>query len=200
MIFRNFIKNYDIPIVLVLTLLPLICIIGLPLYIYYNGVVWQEPVMFVIGWFLAGLGITIGYHRLFAHKTFKAKPVFEWILMLFGSMALQNTIIKWCSDHRNHHRNLDTDKDPYSIKKGFFHAHIGWIFKKEDNYKTNNVSDLEKKSAVKFQNKYYWHVAIFLSFILPLLIGFWYNRPIGGLLWGGILRVTFVHHGTFFIN
>ena len=53
--------------------------------------------------------------------------------MLFGSMALQNTIVKWCSDHRKHHRNLDTDKDPYSIKKGFFHAHIGWIFKKEDN-------------------------------------------------------------------
>ena len=200
MIFRNFIKNYNIPIVLVLTLLPLICLIGLPVYIYYNGVVWQEPIMLLIGWFLAGLGITIGYHRLFAHKTFKAKPIFEWILMLFGSMALQNTIIKWCSDHRKHHRSLDTHQDPYSIKKGFFHAHIGWIFKKEDNYKTNNVSDLEKKSAVKFQNKYYWYVAIFLSFILPLLIGFWYNRPIGGLLWGGILRVTLVHHFTFFIN
>jgi len=200
MISKNFIKNYNIPMIFVLSLLPLICIIGIPLYIYYNGLVWQEPVIFIIGWFLAGLGITMGYHRLFAHKTFKAKPVFEWILMLFGSMALQNTIIKWCSDHRTHHQSLDTNKDPYSIKKGFFHAHIGWIFKKENNYKANNVSDLEKKSAIKFQNKYYWQVAIFLSFILPLLIGLLYNRPIGGLLWGGFLRVTLVHHGTFFIN
>ena len=200
MIFKKFIKDYNIPMVLVLGLLPLACLIGIPLYIYYNGVVWQEPVIFVIGWFLAGLGITIGYHRLFSHKTFKAKPVFEWILMLFGAMAIQNTIIKCCSDHRRHHKNLDTNKDQYSIKEGFFHAHIGWILKKEDNYKFNNVSDLEKKSAIKFQNKYYWYVSIFLSFIFPLLIGLLYNRPIGGLLWGGVLRVTLVHHFTFFIN
>ena len=76
MIFKKFIKDYNIPMVLVLGLLPLACLIGIPLYIYYNGVVWQEPVIFVIGWLLAGLGITIGYHRLFSHKTFKAKPVF----------------------------------------------------------------------------------------------------------------------------
>ena len=182
-----------------LVLLPLISIIGIPLYIYYNGIVWQEPIMFVIGWFLAGSGITMGYHRLFAHKAFKAKPALEWILMLCGSMALQNTIVKWCSDHRRHHKKLDTNEDPYSIKKGFFHAHIGWIFKKGD-YNINNVSDLKKKSAVKFQDKYYWSVALFLSFGLPLLIGLLYGRPIGGLLWGGFLRVTLVHHFTFFIN
>ena len=121
-----------------LVLLPLISIIGIPLYIYYNGIVWQEPIMFVIGWFLAGSGITMGYHRLFAHKAFKAKPALEWILMLCGSMALQNTIVKWCSDHRRHHKKLDTNEDPYSIKKGFFHAHIGWIFKKGDYKKTKD--------------------------------------------------------------
>ena len=138
-------KNYNISMILALGLIPLTAIIGIPLYTYYNGIVWQEPTMLIIGWFLAGLGITIGYHRLFAHKSFKAKPVFEWIIMLFGSMALQNTIVKWCSDHRTHHKSLDTDEDPYSIKKGFFHAHIGWILKKEINSKINNVSDLEKK-------------------------------------------------------
>tara|TARA_S200000501_G_scaffold180406_1_gene169835 strand:- start:5138 stop:6247 length:1110 start_codon:yes stop_codon:yes gene_type:complete len=199
MTFNNFYKKYDFFTILFLVLLPLITIIGIPLHIYYNGIVWQEPVMFVIGWFLAGSGITMGYHRLFAHKTFKAMPVLEWILMLCGSMALQNTIIKWCSDHRRHHKKLDTIEDPYSITKGFFHAHIGWIFKKSD-YNIKNVSDLMKKSAVKFQNKYYWSVALFLSFGLPLLIGLLYGRPIGGLLWGGFLRVTLVHHFTFFIN
>ena len=163
MVFKNLVNNYNIPMILVLSLLPLTCLIGIPLYIYYNGVVWQEPLMFVVGSILAGLGITIGYHRLFAHKAFKANLVFEWLLMLFGSIALQNTIIKWCSDHRDHHKNLDTDEDPYSITKGFFHAHIGWILKKQVNYKYENVSDLEKKSAIKFQNKYYWHISIFLS-------------------------------------
>ena len=199
MTFNKFFRKYDFSMVLALSMLPLTSIAGIPLYIYYNGIVWQEPVILAIGWFLAGSGITMGYHRLFAHKAFKAKPVLEWILMLCGSMALQNTIVKWCSDHRRHHKKLDTKEDPYSIKKGFFHAHIGWILKKgPDNIK--NISDLNKKSAVKFQNKYYWSVALFLSFGLPLLIGLLYNRPIGGLLWGGFLRIALVHHFTFFIN
>ena len=197
MTLKNLTKNYNISMVVTLLgVLPLGCLIGLPVYIYFNGIVWQEPVIFFIGWFLAGSGITIGYHRLFAHKTFKAKPILEWILMLCGSMALQNTITKWCSDHRRHHKKLDTSDDPYSITEGFFHAHIGWILKKED-YKIENISDLKKKSAVRFQDKYYWSVALFLSFGLPLLIGLLYGRPIGGLLWGGFLRVTLVPTATF---
>ena len=196
---KNFLKKYDLPITFSLIVLPIITVTLFPLYIYYNGIVWQEPVMFVISWFMAGLGITVGYHRLFAHRTFKAKVAFEWIFMIFGSMALQNTALKWCSDHRTHHKKLDTKDDPYSITRGFFHAHIGWVLKKGDR-EINNVSDLEKKSAIKFQNKCYWSMAIFLSFGAPLLIGLLYDRPIGGLLWGGVLRVTLVHHFTFFIN
>ena len=199
MIFNRLFKKYDFLMTLFLVLLPLVSLIGIPLYIYYNGIVWQELTLFFISWFLAGSGITIGYHRLFAHKTFKTKPVLEWILMLCGSMALQNTIIKWCSDHRRHHKKLDTSEDPYSIKRGFFHAHIGWILIKGDD-NIANISDLKKKTAVKFQDKHYWSIALFLSFGLPVLIGLLYGRPLGGLLWGGFLRVTLVHHFTFFIN
>jgi len=155
--------------------------------------------MLFLGWFLAGTGITVGYHRLFAHRTFKTYPIIEWIYMILGSVALQNTILNWCSDHRRHHRKLDTEDDPYSITRGFFHAHIGWIVKKGDN-SIKNVSDLKKKSCVKFQEKYYWYIALILSFLFPLFIGYLYGRPLGGLLWGGVLRVTLVHHFTFFIN
>ena len=199
MLFSNWFKKYNLPMVFSLSLLPLLSAIGLPFYIVYNGIVWQEPAMFLVLWFLAGSGITIGYHRLFAHRSFKTYPFIEWLAMLCGSMALQNTITKWCSDHRRHHRKLDTDQDPYSIKEGFFHAHIGWILKKSQS-NIENVSDLQKKSAVRFQNRHYWKISLFLSFILPALIGFAYGRPLGGLLWGGILRVTMVHHFTFFIN
>ena len=110
--------------------------------------------MLFIGWFLAGTGITVGYHRLFAHRTFKAHPFIEWIYMFLGSAALQNTIINWCSDHRLHHKKLDTKDDPYSIKKGFFHAHIGWIVKKDDR-KISGISDLTTKSCIKFQNIFF---------------------------------------------
>jgi len=199
MVYRKFLKKYNLPILFSLTMLPIVSIIGIPLYVYQNGIVWQEPVMLIIGWFISGTGITVGYHRLFSHRAFKTYPIIEWLYMLSGSMALQNSIIHWCSDHRRHHKKLDSKDDPYSIKKGFIHAHIGWVVKKNE-YKISGVSDLAKKSAVKFQSQYYWTIALFLSFILPLLLGFIYNRPFGALLWGGILRVTLVHHFTFFIN
>jgi len=199
MYIRKFFKKFDLIILTSLILLPLSSLVVFPIYIYLNGIVWQEPLMLIIGWFLTGTGITVGYHRLFSHRTFKTYPIIEWVYMILGSMALQNTIVNWCSDHRRHHKLLDTDEDPYSIKKGFFHAHIGWVVKKGEN-NIEGVSDLQKKSAVKFQNKYYWTLSLFLSFIVPVLIGMMYNRPIGGLLWGGVVRVTLVHHFTFFIN
>ena len=196
---KRLFKYYDMPITISLILLPILTLTALPIYIYYNGIVWQEPVLLIICWFLAGMGITIGYHRFFAHKSFRTYPIVEWLLMIFGSMALQNTILNWCSDHRRHHKKLDTKDDPYSITEGFLHAHIGWVVKKND-YKIEGVDDLKEKASVKFQTKYYWPIAFFLSFVVPFLIGLIFNRPIGGLLWGGILRVTLVHHFTFFIN
>jgi stearoyl-CoA desaturase (delta-9 desaturase) len=191
--------TYNIPKTVFLVGLPLASLVGVPLYVYYNGVVWQEPVMLLIGWFFAGLGITVGYHRLFAHRSFKAKPITEWFIMLISTAALQNKIVNWCSDHRRHHRMLDTKDDPYSITEGFFHAHIGWIMKKTPTI-IEGVEDLKKKSCVKFQSKFYWPLAISMCFILPVVIGSFYGRPLGGFLWGGILRVTLVHHFTYFIN
>ena len=193
---------YNWNMVFFLTIIPLIGFLGTAAYIYYNGVVWQEPVLFFIFWFLSGMGITMGYHRLFAHKSFKTNIFIEWILMLLGSMALENTILKWSSDHRTHHNKPESEDDPYSITEGFWHAHIGWILKKTPHEKSRikGVRDLENKSAVRFQSKYYFHIAIILGFLLPMAIGFLYNRPLGALLWAGFLRVTIVHHATFFIN
>jgi len=182
-----------------LTLIPIVGFFGTIFYAFNYGVVWQEPILLFIGWWLSGMGITFGYHRLFAHRSFKAHPVVQFVAMLFGSAALQNTIIKWSSDHRRHHKNLDTEKDPYSITKGFFHAHIGWILLDEPPI-VKGVNDLHENSVVVFQSKYYWIISIFMAFLLPLLIGSLYGRPFGGLLWGGFLRVTLVHHFTFFIN
>ena len=192
-------KEYNLLISSFLILLPLLSLIVLPLYIINNGIVWQEPVILAVGWILSGLGITVGYHRLFAHRSFRSHYLIEWLLMLYGTMAIQNTILNWCSDHRVHHKKLDTEDDPYSIKKGFFHAHMGWIMKNNVTL-IKGVKDLQAKKAVVFQEKYYWIIAILLSFVFPLLIGSLYGRPWGGLIWGGIVRVTLVHHFTWFIN
>ncbi len=185
--------------IFVLTVIPIIGIIGTIIYSYYNGVVWQEPTLMILCWWVSGMGITFGYHRLFAHRSFEAHPIVQFIAMLCGSSALQNTILKWSSDHRMHHKKLDTEEDPYSITKGFFHAHIGWVLEDKPT-DIVGVKDLERNPIVMFQNKYYWPIGIGLSFVLPLIIGSFYGRPFGGLLWGGFLRVTLVHHFTFFIN
>ncbi len=195
-------SKYNWNMVFFLTIIPLIGIFGTSIYVYYNGIVWQEPILLLIFWFISGMGITMGYHRLFAHKSFKTNSFVEWILMILGSLAFENTILKWVSDHRKHHNLSDTKDDPYSIMEGFWHAHIGWIIKNtpEEQSRIKGVKDIESKSAIKFQNKYYFHIGIIVGFILPLIIGFIYNRPLGAVLWAGFLRVTLVHHATFFIN
>ena len=194
------ILGYDWLMVFFLTLFPLVGIFGTVFYAYYNGIEWFEPILLVVFWFISGMGVTMGYHRLFAHKSYETNVFLEWVLMIFGSIALENTILKWASDHRKHHSLSDTEHDPYSITQGFWHAHIGWILQKTDKEKITGVKDLEKKSAVKFQKKYYYHIAVVGGVLVPLLVGFMYNRPLGGLLWGTFLRVTLVHHATFFIN
>ena len=196
---KNNLKKYSWSMVFALSAIPLIGIIGTCIYIYHYGIVWQEPILMISGWFLSGMGITFGYHRLFAHKSFKAHSIIQFIAMLCGSAALQNSVIKWCSDHRLHHNKLDTKEDPYSITEGFFHAHIGWIIEDKPEI-VEGVNDLKSNPILKFQYKYYWIIAISLSFLLPFIIGFYYGRPFGGLLWGGFLRLTLVHHFTFFIN
>ena len=193
---------YNWNMVFFLTIIPLIGIFGTSIYVYYYGIVWQEPIFLLVLWFFSGMGITMGYHRLFAHKSFKTNTFMEWVLMILGSMAFENTILKWASDHRKHHNQAETEHDPYSITEGFWHAHMGWIIKNtpEEKSRIKGVKDLQEKSAIKFQNKYYFHIGILVGFVLPLAIGFSYGRPLGALLWGGFLRVTIVHHATFFIN
>jgi stearoyl-CoA desaturase (delta-9 desaturase) len=193
---------YNWKMVFFLTVIPIIGIFGTALYIYYNGIVWQELLLLLTFWFLSGMGITMGYHRLFAHSSYKTNIFVEWVLMILGSMAFENTILKWASDHRTHHSKAETKDDPYSITEGFWHAHIGWILKNtpEEKSKVRGVKDLQEKSAIKFQNKYYFYIGGVIGFGIPLAIGFLYNRPLGALLWGGFLRVTLVHHATFFIN
>ena len=99
------------------------------------------------------LGITMGYHRLFSHKSYQTNTFVEWVLMIFGSLALENTILKWSSDHRKHHSFSETEDDPYSIVKGFWHAHIGWVVKNTSEEKSRiiGVKDLKNKSAIIYE-------------------------------------------------
>ena len=192
-------KKYNLINVAALTLIPIAGIFGTIFHIWNYGIVWQEPLLLFVFWIVTGLGITVGYHRLFSHRSFKAHPILEWTMAIIGAAALENSALKWCSDHRHHHKHLDTEKDPYSITKGFFHAHMGWIL--ENNpAPIEKVQDLEEKPALRFQYKYYLPIFFIFGILLPILLGCLWGRPLGALFWGVLLRITLVHHFTYFIN
>src|SRR5689334_6448765 len=130
-------------------------LISLPIYFMYHTPSLALILISAALVFISGLSITAGYHRLYSHTCYKVHPVIEAILLFFASVATQGSALRWAHDHRLHHAHIDTDKDPYSVKKGLVHAHILWMFFKTGPIDNKIVSDLSRKKLLQFQNKYY---------------------------------------------
>lgn len=197
------IQSLDLKSVLILTLTPVAALILIPYYEIFYGFSMIDWFWFSFFMISTGLSITAGYHRLWSHRAYKAKLPLKIFFMLFGAAALQNSIIKWSSDHRKHHRNVDDKKlDPYAATNGFWYSHFTWMLKKLPDKvdRIENVDDLKKDRVVAFQHKYYVALAIFMSVLLPMLIGATYNSVVSCLLLSGLLRLVLNHHFTFFIN
>jgi stearoyl-CoA desaturase (delta-9 desaturase) len=182
----------------------LITVVGVPMWIIFNGIDMVEISVAIFLFFFTGMSITAGYHRLWSHKTYQAHPIVRAILAVGGAMALQNSILHWSSDHRVHHRHVDVnDKDPYSAKKGFWFSHIGWMLREYqsecyDDY--SNCKDLQKDKIVMWQHKHYLAIVLAANFGITALLG-WLNGDIlGMILIAGVARLVLVHHVTFFIN
>lgn len=187
--------------ILFLSITPMAAMGGV-FFLWHQGAFHLETFVFTfILAMISGLSVTAGYHRLFAHRSYEASWLFRLFVLLFGAASFENSARKWCSDHRNHHRYVDTDNDPYNIKKGFWHAHMGWIFWKSDPPPSySNVPDLMADPLIRFQDKYYVWLATFFGFVLPMGITSLWNDPWGGLIFGGLCRVVVNHHFTFSIN
>jgi stearoyl-CoA desaturase (delta-9 desaturase) len=190
--------------VLFFTLTFIAAIILVPLYgvmIGYSSTTWWA---FIACMFFAGLSITAGYHRLWAHKTYEAHPVIECIFAIGGAFAMQNSALHWSSDHRIHHGQVDDPaKDPYAATNGFWYSHIGWMLRnyQGDQYGNyNNARDLQKNKIVMWQHKYYFPLAFFVNVSIPLLLGIIFGDVLGMLLLSGLFRLVLSQHFTFFIN
>ena len=153
-------------------------------------------------WFaFCGLSITGGYHRLFSHPTYKAAWPLRLFYALFGAASVQNSAIKWSSDHRRHHGKVDTYADPYNINEGFWWAHIGWVLHKLAQPRVlDNVNDLKKDPILRFQHKYYVPLAVVFGGLLPWGLGFLWGDPVGALLVAGFTRLMIQYHATFAVN
>ena len=172
---------------------------------YFGAPGWIEVITFLLLYFACGLSITVGYHRLFSHRSHTAKWPLVLFYSIFGAGAFQNSIIEWCSDHRRHHKETDTEEDPYSASKGFWYSHIGWILVEEDKFTNDfsNVKDLQQSKIIMWQHRNIFLIGAFSGFILPALLGWLLgglSGAIGCFVWGGLARIVFVHHGTFLIN
>ena len=185
---------------------PVFALIGIILHwIYFSPPGLLELIVFVGLYFACGLSITVGYHRLFSHRSHNAKWPLVLFYSIFGAGSFQNSIIEWCSDHRRHHKMTDSEDDPYSASKGFWYSHIGWILLEEENFTNDfsNVKDLQQSKIIMWQHRNVFLIGALSGLILPAVIGLivgGISGAIGCFVWAGLARVVFVHHGTFLIN
>ena len=175
-----------------------------PVYLWHFGIDRFELALFAVLLLATAFSITLGYHRLFSHATFRATLPVRLFVLIFGAAAFENSVLMWASDHRRHHKHVDHEEDPYDITKGFFHAHIGWLlFKLRPQPPFNNVTDLKRDSLVMWQHRHIHLLAVLVSFVLPTLVGALWNGwvgALGGFLFGGVAKVVVLQHGTFLIN
>ena len=194
--------NWQISSFLIGTLF--LAVTAVPVYVWFFGLDAFQVGLFVLMFLATGFSITVGYHRLFAHRTFEAHWLVRLAVLIFGAAAFENSVLLWSCEHRSHHKHVDHDDDPYCISHGLFHAHIGWLlFKLDPPPPFDNVADLKKDPLVMWQHRHIHLIAAVVSFVLPAALGYLWGgwvSALGGFLIGGIARVVAVQHSTFCIN
>ncbi|TKR76176.1 hypothetical protein L596_017358 [Steinernema carpocapsae] len=168
---------------------------------------WQTVVWTFTCWMLSGIGITAGAHRLWAHRSYKAKWPARVILMVLNSMAFQTDVIEWSYDHRCHHKWTDTDADPHNINRGFFFSHIGWLLVSKhpkiiEKGKQLDMSDLLNDPILAFQRRHYHPLVALFCFLLPtwVCVWGWDENALVALYTAAIFRYCWTLHATWFIN
>ena len=175
-------------------------IVGTPLYIMTYGITRPELALFLTWFICSSMAITVGYHRLFAHTTYKTNALIRFFLLFFGAGTFEQSALKWASQHRQHHQFTDTDQDPYNIKRGFWYAHVGWILFWKHRVNYNNAQDLMRSKLVMHQHQWYTYWSLGAGIVIPMLIGFLIGRPLGAFIMAVNLRLILVMHSAFFIN
>jgi stearoyl-CoA desaturase (delta-9 desaturase) len=176
---------------------------------------WRDIAVFAILYLVTGLGVTVGFHRLFTHRSFATKPWMRGIFAAMGSMAIEGPVISWVADHRKHHAFADQPGDPHSphvdhgvgwrgALRGLVHAHMGWLFiHTQRGARKRYAPDLVADPVVSWVDRtfVFWALGgLGAAFGLGWLIGGTLTAALTGLLWGGAVRILVLHHVTYSIN
>ncbi len=178
----------------------LLLVIALPIYLISHTPSWWLVALSIVLVYVTGMSVTAGYHRLYSHTSYKINPIAEAVLLFFATMATQGSAFRWSFDHRHHHAFVDTDRDPYSIKKGFWYAHFLWLFEKPKEIDNKVISDLVRKPLLRFQHRYYGLLMVVTNAICVLVVGWCFNDYLGAFFFAWLVRMFFLHHFTWFIN
>ncbi|OVE82029.1 hypothetical protein BVY03_01915 [bacterium K02(2017)] len=196
----NMIKKISWTNLSFLSFIHVTAIVGSIWTIQNNGLHPSTFILLISFLIMTGFGITVGYHRLFSHKSFETNNVIKSLLLLFGGACFEGSAREWCCAHRKHHGRVDQEGDPYNAKKGFFYSHIGWIVLKADQSDERHIQDMLKDPIVLFQDRHYVKLAVLIGFILPMALAALWGDIWGGLFIAGALRIVINYHFTWFIN
>lgn len=198
---------------LLAVLLPPAALIAAIILLWGPGFGWTSFGLLLGGYMLTGMGITVGYHRYFTHKSFETNVVVKAALGILGSMSVQGSLLRWAATHRSHHQHSDRHDDPHSPHthgdgfwgriKGAWHAHMGWFIKPNRDTLMRYVPDLQQDKLTLWISRLFplW---VLLGLLIPAgialaITGTWTGALLG-FLWGGLVRIMMVHHITWSVN
>jgi stearoyl-CoA desaturase (Delta-9 desaturase) len=197
------------------TVVPVV-LLGLATWRTWNGLLRPSDLaVFAILYTLTGLGVTVGFHRLLTHRSFKTGPAVRAVLAILGSVAIEGPVISWVADHRKHHAFSDQPGDPHSphvdhgvgwrgALRGLMHAHVGWLFRHDQRgARSRYAPDLLADPVIGFVHRTFvlWALSGFAAaFALGVAIGGSVGAGLTALLWGGAIRLMVLHHVTYSIN
>ncbi|MGC9220231.1 MAG: acyl-CoA desaturase [Solirubrobacteraceae bacterium] len=179
----------------------------------WNSLVdWTDITIMAVMYLLTALGVTVGFHRLLTHRAFRTHPWMERLFAILGSLSVQGSVLDWVADHRKHHAFSDAEGDPHSPHvghgegfAGFWHAHAGWLMETQGQANWRRyAADLYEDPAMRLIGRLFplW---VLLTLLIPALAGFLLSGfsalgALEGFIWGGLVRVFFVHHVTWSVN
>jgi stearoyl-CoA desaturase (Delta-9 desaturase) len=208
-------ETLDRTITGLVTAVPVLCL-GVAAWQAWDGLLHpRDLLVFLIVYVLTGLGVTVGFHRLLTHRSFKAAPAVRGIFAALGSAAVEGPVISWVADHRKHHAFSDVPGDPHSphvdhgvglagALRGLLHAHVGWLFRHDQRgARARYAPDLLADPVIRFVDRTFV-VWVFAGLAVPFALGAAIGGSLGagltGLLWGGAVRMFVLHHVTYSIN
>ena len=200
-------------LVIAFMIIPVVALVAAVMLTWGWGITLLDVVIATIAYFGTGLGVTVGFHRHFTHKSFKATRPMKVALAITGSLAFQGSIVSWVADHRRHHAFSDKEGDPHSpwlfgtgplaLVRGFWHAHMGWLFDRDKTNARRFAPDLladRDVAAVDRQFVLLTAVSLGVPALLGGLLSWSWWGALTAFLWGGLVRVGLLHHITWSIN